>query len=179
MRNIHKKVEFCLSKSRGVQPGKLQEDGCLPLHTLHRNMLIGAVEGVTARSQVRAGESHKGQARAIGAAADRVYLRLDADAPGGLLGVADEMHMRSDHLSHIAVLLLDRQGHGARAVDSVHIGRDLLQQGQPLGEIVCAVITDDIFQLGRFDIPAHIGQVEKALVALGTGGYLVCRQTAV
>ena len=41
------------------------------------------------------------------------------------------------------------------------------------------MVADDVLQLGRLHISFHVGQVEEALVAVGTGGNVGGRQAAV
>ena len=49
------------------------------VHTLYADMLVWAVEGKAARSEIGAGKSHIGKARAVGSSADRFDRGGDSD----------------------------------------------------------------------------------------------------
>ena len=73
-------------------------------HVLDADPLALAVGVVAAREDVRRRQAHLGQRRAVGAAADRGPLRLEADAADGLLEVRDDLRMLLERVAHVAVL---------------------------------------------------------------------------
>ncbi|CAJ1853860.1 hypothetical protein OPFLODJI_02786 [Aeromonas hydrophila] len=126
-----------------------------------------AVEVVTAGKQVGAGQTHKGEPRAVGTATNGFDPRGDVGGLHGGLGQLDDVHVRLDLAAHVAIAV------GQGELDA-RPGRLQLQRGDPLlelglagGEALVVEVADDVVQAGLFHCAVHLGQVEEALIAVG------------
>ena len=68
------------------------------LHVLNRDILEPAVEVFTARTEIRAGKPFEREPRAVRSAADRLYLRGNAELQHGAFRLIDEEHAGLDFL---------------------------------------------------------------------------------
>ena len=134
---------------------------------------------VAACGQVRAGQAALAQLRTVGAAADRRGFELRAERACGVHRLLHDLKMRPDLLQHVAVLLAQRQNHRARAVFLVQKRRGMPHQLFSGFKRLRAVVADDIAEVRRLHAALHVGQVEKALVALRMAGRVARRQHGV
>ena len=74
---------------------------------------------ISAGAEIRAWESHVGEAGAVGAAADRNDLRLDAAGCHRLFGGIDQMHARLNLFFHVVVTVRYFGDHGVLTVFTV------------------------------------------------------------
>ena len=99
---------------------------------------------ISAGAEIRARESHVGEAGAVGAAADRNDLRLDAAGCHRLFGGIDQIHARLNFFFHIVVTVCHFCHYGSFAVFAVQkIGR-LSEEFLFLFKFFMIVIADDI-----------------------------------
>ena len=143
------------------------------IHLLHAAVFQLAVEVAAAGAQIGAGQTHKGQAGAVGAAADGHGDRLNAGAAHGLHGVVHQMPVGADLVSHVLIGILDGQGDGTFAVLAVQEGGCRLSVGLLLFQLGGVVVTEDVVHPGVFHVALHIGQVEETVVFLGELGLLL------
>ena len=85
------------------------------VHGLYGDVLIRPVECVAACSDIRAGKPFETQLASVRAATDRQDQRLCTGTQAGFFGMVNEMHVGSNDLSHVGVLLCDRQRDAALA----------------------------------------------------------------
>ena len=137
------------------------------------------MEVIAAGGQVRAGETHVGQASAVGAAADGRLDGLHAASAEGRFRLVHDVHAGLQHLLHVAVAVAHLAHEGALAVLLVQVLGDALDGGLALVEFVCIVVADDVAQDGLLLIAGEVHEVVEALVALGVGGDLRGGQHAV
>src|SRR6476659_6830311 len=100
------------------------------------------MEIVLAREEVRCGQAHEREPRAIGPAANRLLLWLETRAAERRPRTLDDLRPLVQHLAHVAVLLLNRDLNGRS-----HFGRDrpgdLLDEGFLLGQLRRVEIAND------------------------------------
>src|ERR1700730_13778178 len=131
----------------GPELGQFDDRGAREAHVLDANPLALAVGVVAAREDVRRREAHLGQRRAVGAAADRRPLRLEADPPNGLLEVRGDLRMLLERVSHVAVLDAGLDLDRAALVGRRDLARNPAQELDVLVEQVVLEVADDESQL--------------------------------
>ena len=81
------------SGSLFIQFDQIQQNFDALIHLLGGDALAGAVEVEAAGAEVRAGQAHIAQGRAVGAAADRGLDGFKARRADGLAGVLEQMEV--------------------------------------------------------------------------------------
>ena len=99
------------------------------LHCLHRDGLVDAVEVEAPRGKIGTGQPHKGEARPVGAASDRLLHRGDSHLLHSGAGLFHQLHMLLEGLPHIVVAVLQLQGDGGLGVGGLDGADGLLQHG--------------------------------------------------
>src|SRR5258706_769895 len=89
-------------------PRKIDDHLDSLFHVLDRHPFEPRVEVLFPREDVRCGESHERQLRAVGPAADRSFVRRHAVPANGLAGDVDNTRIRVEDFPHVSILLLDR-----------------------------------------------------------------------
>ena len=128
------------------------------------------MEVEAAGAEVRAGQAHIAQGRAVGAAADRGLDGFKARRADGLAGVLDQMEVGLNFLQHIIIAVLDVQLHRARTVAVIQAGGNMLHLGLAGGKLGSIVVAHDVAQVRGGHVTLHTRQVEEALTALGVLG---------
>ena len=139
-------------------------------HVLDADPLALAVRVVAAGEEVRRGQAHLGQRRAVGAAADRRLLRLEPHAADRFLEVRDDLGVRLERVAHVAVLdsVLDLD-RAARLGRGDLLG-DAAQDGDMLVEAVVLEVANDEAQLYLRRVALDDDRMDVALAALGRLG---------
>ena len=99
---------------------------------------------ISAGAEVRAREPHVGEAGAVGAAADRNDLRLDAAGCHRLFGDIDQVHARLNFFFHVVVAIHYFGDHGALTVFAVQEIGGFGEKFLFLFKFFMVVIADDI-----------------------------------
>ena len=99
---------------------------------------------IPAGAEVRAREPHVGEAGAVGAAADRNDLRLDAAGCHRLFGGIDQVHARLNFFFHVVVAVRYFGDHGALTVFAVQEIGGFGEKFLFLFKFSMVVIADDI-----------------------------------
>ena len=132
-----------------------------------------------AGAKVRAGQAHVRQGRAVRAAANGRFQRLQASLADGGAGIFHQMEMRLDLFQHAEIAVLQLQLHGAFAILFVqqlgNVAHGLLAGGKAFG----TVVTHNVAQLGAGHIAFHAAQVVETLAVLSVFGAVVIRQGVV
>ena len=133
----------------------------------------------TAREDIRAGESHKRKACAIGTTTNRLDNGLNICHTHSLHSLVNNLWMWFHHLTHIEVLILqDELQHILTVTLLQHIhtapNQDLL-----LLELLAVVVTDDVRELRILHRTVEAYAVEETLVASGIFWTLHSRQQCI
>ena len=123
------------------------------------------MEVLPARSKVRAGEAHVGEARAVRAAAHGHDLRRYAHALHRRLCGLDEVEVRQDLFLHVIVGIFQHKLHGAAAVFFTEVGGSRLHQGFFRGEFQRVMVADDIAGSCFHNVTGKLREVEEAFIA--------------
>ena len=146
------------------------------LHVLEHGELVLAVGVFAAGAQVRAGQAHEGEPRAVGAAADRDDVRLHAVFKHRGLGGLDDLHVRQDLFLHVVVGVLQLDGDELSSVLAVQEIRGKAEFLLAVFKERPVVVADDVVERRVLDLALHADEVREALVALGVLRHLVLRQ---
>ena len=156
-----------------MQPGLCKAGDELLEHVGHlderadRDKLVDAVVTVAACREVGAGQAAERQLCAVGAAANRQYLGLNAAGKVGFLGNINKLGIVTNDLGHISILLLNLDRYALLAQSLVEQCGGGIHQLEFLLELGGIVITDDIARRGMVDRCRDALKVIEALVALG------------
>ena len=123
------------------------------VHVLRGDVLIGPVEGGAAGAEVRARQAREAEPRAVRPAAHRSPHRFKARKADGLFRAVDDLHMPAQDLRHVAVLLLQGEGHGPLAVFRIQRLLDLAQAVTAGRVALRVVVADDVFELRLLTSP--------------------------
>lgn len=145
-------------------------------HVLEHDELVLAVGVFAAGAQVRAGQAHEGEPRAVGAAADRDDLRLHAVSQHGGLRRLDDLHVRQNLFLHVVVHVRELHGDERAAVLAVQKLCGKAEIFLAVFEKRLVVVADDVVERRVLDLALHADEMRKALVALGVFRHLVLRQ---
>ena len=131
---------------------------------------------VARRTEVRAGQPHEREVRAVGAAAYRVDERLAARRPDGLLRDLNHEGIPFNHLGHVAVCLRYFKLRAARAVFFIDAPRRRPHRLLALPQLPRVVVAEDILLKGALHRTAALVEEEKPLAPRGMFGTLRGRQ---
>src|SRR3954447_5146814 len=92
------------------------------------------MEVVLAGEQVGRRQAHERKARAVRAAADRTFDRLETSAANGVTRVVDHLRVAFEHLAHVPVRLLDHGCKRGAGMDADALTSQLLDEPRLLRE---------------------------------------------
>ena len=136
-------------------------------HRRERTVFELAVEIHASGEEVGARQAHEREARAVRAAANGPHEGFHAGHLHRFQSLVDHLRVRLDHLAHVVVLILEREGHDLVAVflfQQVDCGphEDLF-----LLELLGVVVADDVTDRSVLDRAVQPYAVVESLVTLG------------
>ena len=146
-------------------------DDCF--HAFDGHVFEGTVVAVAARAEIWAGESHKAEFGAVGAAAHRVAYRRDVFGGDGGAGAFKDFGRFFDDLQHVAVGMLELELDRAFAEFFVKLFGDFAQEFLAFFKSRLVVVADDVAECRFGHVALHVGQVVEPFAAFGGGGCFV------
>ena len=139
---------------------------------------MGAVEVEPTGEDIGAGESHEGELRPVGAAANGFDLRFHAGSFHGLAGDVDDVHDGFHLFAHIIIGVVELKGDGFVAIFEIHALYQSAEHGFARFEALSVVVADDEIERGALHRSRKAGEVEETFVASGgfgdfCGGHLL------
>ena len=126
------------------------------MHILVGNVLVSAVEIVSARKDVGARQPLEAEARTISTAADRRNNGNNAHTLHGKFGVVDKLHMGQNLFLHVVVAVLYGRSHGAFAVLGVEESHNIGKQLFLLLKLGAVVVADNVVGIRRIARTLHV-----------------------
>ena len=120
---------------------------------------------IAAGGKVGAGQTAERQLRAVGAAANRQHLGLNAAGKVGFLGNINKLGIVTNDLGHISILLLNLDRHTLLTQTLVEHRGGGINKVEFLLELGGVMVADDIARCGVIDGRRYTLKVIKALVA--------------
>ena len=120
---------------------------------------------IAAGGKVGAGQTAERQLGAVGAAANRQHLGLNAAGKVGFLGNINKLGIVTNDLGHISILLLNLDRHALLTQTLVEHRGGGINKVEFLLELGGVMVADDITRCGVIDGRRYALKVIKALVA--------------
>ena len=127
-----------------------------------------AVVVIAAGKQIRTRQTHKGELRAVGTAANRLHLWIDLAIHHRLTGNLHHVRVRHHFFMHIVIAVFDDQLNIAiRMQPLADLFGDLHHFALAGLKLLAVKIADDVVHIGPIDRAFDAGQMVEALIAFG------------